>query len=142
MAIGSGWNHYLAIAGDGTPVFPTAVKRRTVSRDSTLTLAALAAGRQSMACQWRLNGEDISGATNSTLVILNAETGAAGLYDCVVSNEVAEAYGEDLTSLIDSISALITTEVLLDLNGRVELQAENPEDVASDWLSENGVLGG
>ena len=60
----------------------------------------------------------------------------------VVSNEVAEAYGEDLTSLIDSISALITTEVLLDLNGRVELQAENPEDVASDWLSENGVRGG
>jgi osmoprotectant transport system substrate-binding protein len=58
----------------------------------------------------------------------------------VVSDEVAEAYGEELTSLIDSISELITTDVLLDLNGRVELEAQNPEDVATDWLGENGLL--
>jgi osmoprotectant transport system substrate-binding protein len=58
----------------------------------------------------------------------------------VVSNEVAEVYGEDFTALINSISELITTDVLLDLNGRVELQAENPEDVATDWLTENGLL--
>jgi osmoprotectant transport system substrate-binding protein len=60
----------------------------------------------------------------------------------VVSNEVAGAYGEDFASLINSISELITTDVLLDLNGRVELQAENPEDVATDWLAENGFAGG
>lgn len=60
----------------------------------------------------------------------------------VVSNEVAEAYGDDFTSLINSISELITTEVLLDLNGRVELDAENPDDVATAWLTENGFLDG
>lgn len=60
----------------------------------------------------------------------------------VVSNEVAEAYGEDFAALINSISELITTDVLLDLNGRVELQAENPDDVATDWLTENGLLDG
>lgn len=59
----------------------------------------------------------------------------------VVSNEVAEAYGDDMVSLINSISELITTDVLLDLNGRVELDAENPEDVATAWLTENGLLG-
>ncbi|MGH8871829.1 MAG: glycine betaine ABC transporter substrate-binding protein [Acidimicrobiia bacterium] len=57
-----------------------------------------------------------------------------------VSNEVAEAYGDDLATLVNSISELITTEVLLDLNGRVELEAQNPEDVATDWLNENGLL--
>jgi len=60
----------------------------------------------------------------------------------VVSNEVAEAYGADFAALIDSISELITTDVLLDLNGRVELDAENPEDVATAWLTENGLLEG
>lgn len=60
----------------------------------------------------------------------------------VVSDEVVEAYGDDLTSLINSISEDITTEVLLDLNGRVELEAQNPEDVATDWLTENGFLEG
>ncbi|MGH8916443.1 MAG: ABC transporter substrate-binding protein [Acidimicrobiia bacterium] len=58
----------------------------------------------------------------------------------VVSDEVAEAYGEDFATLVNSISAMITTEVLLDLNGRVELEAQNPEDVATDWLTENGLL--
>ena len=60
----------------------------------------------------------------------------------VVSNEVAEAYGEDFASLVNSISELITTDVLLDLNGRVELEAQNPDDVATDWLNENGLLDG
>lgn len=60
----------------------------------------------------------------------------------VVSNEVAEAYGEDFASLVNSISELITTDVLLDLNGRVELEAQNPDDVATDWLNENGLIDG
>ncbi|MGA7228014.1 MAG: ABC transporter substrate-binding protein [Acidimicrobiia bacterium] len=58
----------------------------------------------------------------------------------VVSNEVADAYGSDFATLINSISALITTDALLDLNGRVEVQAQNPDDVATAWLQENGFL--
>jgi osmoprotectant transport system substrate-binding protein len=58
----------------------------------------------------------------------------------VVSDEVLDVYGEELATLVDSISELITTEVLLDLNGRVEIDAENPEDVATDWLTESGLL--
>lgn len=46
----------------------------------------------------------------------------------------------DLAGLVDSISALITTDVLLDLNGRIELDAEDPADVAHAWLVENGIL--
>lgn len=60
----------------------------------------------------------------------------------VVSNEVADAYGADFATLINSISTLITTGVLLDLNGRVEIQAQNPDDVATAWLQENGFLDG
>ncbi len=58
----------------------------------------------------------------------------------VVSSEVVDAYGEEFTALIDSISELITTDVLLDLNGRVEIDAENPDDVATAWLTENDLL--
>lgn len=58
----------------------------------------------------------------------------------VVSSAVVEAYGDGLVDLLNEISAEITTDVLLDLNGRVELDAENPEDVAGAWLTENGFL--
>lgn len=58
----------------------------------------------------------------------------------VVNDEVIDAYGDDFVDLINSISQLITTDVLLDLNGRVELDAQNPDDVATDWLTENGFV--
>ncbi len=58
----------------------------------------------------------------------------------VISQEVVDAYGDDLTNLLNDISAEITTEVLLDLNGRVEIDAQNPDEVAAAWLTENGFL--
>ncbi len=60
----------------------------------------------------------------------------------VVSQVVIDAYGDALVDLINDISSRITTDVLLDLNGRVELEAENPDEVATAWLTENGFLGG
>lgn len=59
----------------------------------------------------------------------------------VVSDEVIDAYGQDLVDLINSISAEITTDVLIELNGKVELDAEDPEDVAREWLEANGLAG-
>ncbi|MBW3665713.1 MAG: ABC transporter substrate-binding protein [Actinobacteria bacterium] len=58
----------------------------------------------------------------------------------VVSNEVIDAYGDDLTSLVNEITALIETQTLLDLNGQVELEAEDPSAVAEQWLTDNGFL--
>lgn len=60
----------------------------------------------------------------------------------VVSQTVADAYGDDLVTLMNDISGKITTDVLLDLNGRVELDAQNPDEVATAWLTENGYLEG
>jgi len=57
----------------------------------------------------------------------------------VVRTEVLDA-NEGMGELLDSISELITTDVLLDLNGRIELEAEDPADVAHDWLVENGII--
>ena len=58
----------------------------------------------------------------------------------ILSTEAVDAYGSDLVDLLNDISAKITTEVLLDLNGRVELDNESPDDVATAWLTENGYL--
>jgi osmoprotectant transport system substrate-binding protein len=52
----------------------------------------------------------------------------------VVNDEVVEAYGEELIEVLNTVSKRITTEVLLDLNKRVQLDNEDPDDVARDWL--------
>ena len=60
----------------------------------------------------------------------------------VVNDEVLEAYGEDFRSFVNSITAEIETETLIELNGKVELDAEDPDQVAQTWLEENGFLDG
>ena len=36
--------------------------------------------------------------------------------------------------------AALTTENLTELNGRIAVDREKPEDVAADFLTENGLL--
>lgn len=58
----------------------------------------------------------------------------------VVTDAVVDAYGDDFTSLINSISELITTDLLIELTGKVEIDAEDPEDVARQWLMDQGII--
>ena len=58
----------------------------------------------------------------------------------VVRTELLDAYGDDLTGLLDSISAAITTEVLVDLNSRAQ-EGLSPAEIAGDWLAEQGLVG-
>ena len=58
----------------------------------------------------------------------------------ILSDEVADAFGADLTSLLNSVSAKITTDALLELNGKVELEGQSEADVAKEWLDRNGFL--
>lgn len=58
----------------------------------------------------------------------------------VVRDEVLDAYDDELASFLNAITAEITTDDLLELNGAVELEAEDPADVAREWLEEEGFL--
>lgn len=57
-----------------------------------------------------------------------------------VRDEVIEAYGDDLVDLLNSISAAITTEELQALNAEVQIELRDPDEVAQEWLQENGFL--
>lgn len=58
----------------------------------------------------------------------------------VASQDVVDAYGEDLTGLLDDISAELTTEDLIELNRRFDVDREDAEDIADDWLAEHGIV--
>jgi Immunoglobulin domain/Lamin Tail Domain len=60
----------------------------TVISGSTATLAVNAQGLPHPKFQWRVNGSDIVGATDSVFVIPNALTNSAGTYSVVVTNGV------------------------------------------------------
>lgn len=48
---------------------------------------------------------------------------------------------DTITSLLNEISAALTTENMTELNGRVEIGGEEAADVAADFLSEQGISG-
>lgn len=58
----------------------------------------------------------------------------------VVRDEIVDAYGDDMASALNELSAMITTDDLVDWNTRTDIDFEDPADVASDWLESNGLL--
>lgn len=51
----------------------------------------------------------------------------------------AGAVTAEITDVLNKVSAALTTEDLQELNGAVDLNRENPADVADAWLATNGL---
>ena len=57
----------------------------------------------------------------------------------VLTKELVDSYGEDLTSVLNDISAALTTDDLIEMNKRYDIDHDDPEDIAADWLSDNKI---
>lgn len=57
----------------------------------------------------------------------------------VVRTEVLD---DTIEERLNAIGAALDTQTMTELNGRVEVDEEDPADVAADFLQENGLLGG
>jgi osmoprotectant transport system substrate-binding protein len=47
---------------------------------------------------------------------------------------------DEVTELLNGVSAALTTEIMLELNGQVEVDGEDPADVAEAFLTDQGLL--
>ncbi len=59
----------------------------------------------------------------------------------VVSSELETAYGQELVDLLDEISAAIDTDTLTELNKRFDIDKEDAEDIAADFIEQAGLSG-
>jgi uncharacterized membrane protein len=73
---------------DSPPVIIAQPQGQTADAGSTATFTTLAAGTAPLSYQWRLNGADVAGATDSAYVRSNVQPGDAGTYSVVVANAV------------------------------------------------------
>ncbi len=81
-------------------------QRTFVGGTATFSVAAL--GAAPLSYQWRRNGTDLEGATNSSLTLTNVQSAEAGSYSVVVSN----IFGGGISSaaLLTVVPILISTE--------------------------------
>ncbi|MFP4310554.1 MAG: glycine betaine ABC transporter substrate-binding protein [Nitriliruptoraceae bacterium] len=59
----------------------------------------------------------------------------------VFVEEVYSEYGQALIELYEPVAAALDDDTMAELNARVSADGERPENVATDWLTENGFIG-
>ena len=58
----------------------------------------------------------------------------------IISQEVLEAYGDQLADDLNALSAAITTDDLLAWNIATDIDLEESDAVATEWLTEQGLI--
>lgn len=81
------------------PIVSTPPQAQTVAAGGSVTFAVVATGSPTLTYQWRKAGAPISGATQASYTLNNAQAADAVAYDIVVTNSV---------STVTSASALLT----------------------------------
>jgi osmoprotectant transport system substrate-binding protein len=57
----------------------------------------------------------------------------------VISDELMEAYGQDLVDLVNEISAAIDTDTLTELNKRFDIDKEDADAIAESFIADAGL---
>jgi len=76
----------LTVSQSGFPTITVQPKNRTVIEGTNHTFGVTATGQAPLRYQWRFNGVNLAGSTNSTLPLTNIQTSHAGPYHVVVTN--------------------------------------------------------
>ncbi|MFP5578246.1 MAG: ABC transporter substrate-binding protein [Acidimicrobiia bacterium] len=58
----------------------------------------------------------------------------------VLSQELVDAYGQELQDLVDEISAAIDTATLTELNKRFDIDREDADDIAASFIEDAGLV--
>jgi osmoprotectant transport system substrate-binding protein len=58
----------------------------------------------------------------------------------VLTKKLVDQYGTDLTDLVNRVSAAITTSELTDMNKRYDIDKEDPDTIAKDFLQSKNLI--
>jgi osmoprotectant transport system substrate-binding protein len=58
----------------------------------------------------------------------------------ILADDLIDAYGQDLVDALNDLSARITTDDLLAWNAETDIEFRESDDVATEWLEEQGLL--
>ena len=108
-----------------------------VPLESGLVADALAAGEVQVGVLFSTSGR----IADEGWVLLEDDMGmlAADNVTPVLSQDLIDAYGQELQDLVDEISAAMDTDTLTELNKRFDIDREDADDIAADFIAEAGL---
>jgi osmoprotectant transport system substrate-binding protein len=102
-------------------------------------LAAALEANVVQAAQYQTTAPEIA---SGNFVVLEDDQGMLSADNIVpvLRTEILDAYGDELRDAINELSALLTTETLIDWNEATDIENEEPRDVARAWLEDNDLI--
>jgi osmoprotectant transport system substrate-binding protein len=111
---------------------------RPLDSGGPITVAALEGGEIDVAVLYTSDG--VIAAKGFVLLEDDRNLQPAENIVPVTTDEIIAAYGDDLVTLIDSVTAAITTAELSELNKRYSIDATDADVLAREWLVAHGLL--
>jgi hypothetical protein len=100
-----------------TPSITTQPQSQSVNAGSSVTFSVVASGQGTLNYQWQLNGQNISGATSSTLTLNSVTAANSGGYSVVVSNPYGYATSATASLAVLTDGANGNTPVQISVDG-------------------------
>ena len=137
---------FVALVGSGSPVMTLQPVSQTTARGATVRLHARAVGVQPMSCQWQVNGQDLVGATNASLILTNVQGANGGAYRLVAANALGQATSRTATLTIPYSATLSSALNATNLNWTAGLSnaawfAQNRVTHDGDGAAQSGSIG-
>jgi osmoprotectant transport system substrate-binding protein len=101
-----------------------------------ITVQALEAGQIDVALLFSTSG--VIAARGFVLLEDDRSMLAADNVLPVLTTELLDAYGDTISDVLDDVSSKLTTADLTAMNKRYDIDNEDADAIAADWLSENG----
>lgn len=137
-------DHLVPVVDVQPSVSPT-----TVYVGQTFTLSVTAAGRPTLAYQWRKGGTDIGGATNTTYVKTGAVVGDAADYDVIISNSFGSVTSAIVSVAINSdvapFNAVVTPAAVTRVTGSSQtftVTADGTVPFTYQWRKDGSPIAG
>src|SRR2546426_198727 len=96
------------VNGFGQLIITVQPGNKSVSLGASVTNRVSASGTAPITYQWRFNAADLTGATNTSLVLTNVQTAKAGGYDVVAADMFGSATSRVATLEVDPTFTKIT----------------------------------
>ncbi len=145
VAVSAAGNYNVALVGSGPPVINSALPDLDAVYGTTVYLRAQAAGGFPLGFQWRLDGQDIPGATNALLTLTNVQLSQSGAYSVAVSN--AFGFTSNSVSHLTVLPIAITSQprgitVFKGASATFGVTIASPSQVNYQWRFNDGDIAG
>ena len=90
---------------DSAPTISAQPSAQTAALSGDATFTCVAQGSQPLSFQWQFEGENIPGATRSTLTLRNVQPGHVGLYRVLVNNALGTTFSAEASLTLVPVAA-------------------------------------